>query len=107
MIGGGYLDSSSGRLLHPVTAPALVIVGCLMIRPALKVHWKDITEAVPAFLVMIVMPLTFSIASGIAIGFIAYAAIKLFTGNGRKVSWLVYLLALLFIIRFIYLQAKY
>ncbi|MDD5135962.1 MAG: NCS2 family permease [Candidatus Omnitrophica bacterium] len=105
MIGGGYKDAS-GALLHPVTAPALIIVGCMMIRPAIKIRWKDITEAIPAFLVIIMMPLTFSIASGVAIGFIAYALIKLFTGNGRKVPWLVYLLAALFIIRFIYLQAK-
>ena len=106
MIGGGYIDKSTGALLHPVTAPALIVVGCMMIQPLLKIDWKDITEALPAFLVIIMMPLTFSIASGVAVGFIAYAAVKLFTGNGRKVSWLVYLLALLFILRFIYLQAK-
>lgn len=105
MIGGGYKDAS-GLLLHPVTAPALIIVGSMMIRPILKIDWKDITEAIPAFLVIIMMPLTFSIASGVAVGFIAYALIKLFTGNGKKVSWLVYVLAALFIIRFIYLQAK-
>jgi len=52
------------------------------------------------------MPLTFSIASGVAIGFISFAAIKLFSGKGRDASWLVYLLAALFILRFIYLQAK-
>lgn len=105
MIGGGYKDAS-GALLHPVTAPALIIVGCMMLRPILKIDWKDYTEAVPAFLVIVMMPFTFSIASGVAIGFISYALIKLFTGNGKKVSWLVYLLAFLFIIRFVYLQAK-
>jgi AGZA family xanthine/uracil permease-like MFS transporter len=52
------------------------------------------------------MPLTFSIASGIAIGFISYAALKFFTGRGREASWLIYLLAILFVLRFVYLQAK-
>jgi AGZA family xanthine/uracil permease-like MFS transporter len=105
MIGGG-MKAASGAALYPVTAPALVLVGCMMLRPILKVDWKDYTEAIPAFLVIIMMPLTFSIASGIAIGFIAYAALKLFTGGGKKVSWLVYMLAILFILRFVYLQAK-
>jgi len=89
-----------------VTAPALIIVGCMMMQSITKIDWKDYTEAIPAFLVMIMMPLTFSIASGVAIGFISFAAIKFFSGKGRDVSWLVYLLAALFILRFIYLQAK-
>jgi AGZA family xanthine/uracil permease-like MFS transporter len=55
--------------------------------------------------VFITMPFTFSIATGVAIGFISYAAIKLFTGKGKEVSWLVYLLAALFILRFVYLKA--
>ena len=105
MIGGGY-TTAKGALLHPVTAPALIVVGCMMLRPIQKIDWKDYTEALPAFLVIILMPLTFSIASGVAIGFISYAALKLFTGKGREVSWLVYLLGALFILRFVYLQAR-
>jgi AGZA family xanthine/uracil permease-like MFS transporter len=105
MIGGGYKDPS-GVLLHPVTAPALVIVGSMMIRSITKIDWQDYTEAIPAFLIIIMMPLTFSIASGIAIGFISYAALKFFTGRGREASWLIYLLAILFVLRFVYLQAK-
>lgn len=105
MIGGGF-QAGGGPLLHPVTAPALVIVGCMMIRPITKIDWQDYTEAIPSFLVIILMPLTFSIASGIAIGFIAFAALKLFTGKSKEVSWLVYLLAVLFILRFAYLQAR-
>lgn len=105
MVGGG-VEVSQGVFLYPVTAPALIIVGCMMMQSITKIDWKDYTEAIPAFLVMIMMPLTFSIASGVAIGFISFAAIKFFSGKGRDVSWLVYILAALFILRFIYLQAK-
>jgi len=103
MIGGGY--QSNGVLLHPVTAPALIIVGSMMLHSVTKIRWQDYSESIPAFLVILTMPLTFSIATGIAFGFISYAAVKLFTGRGRDVSWLVYLLALLFILRFVYLKA--
>jgi len=104
MISGGY-QSSGGTLLHPVTAPALIIVGSMMLHSVTKIDWKDYSESIPAFLVIITMPLTFSIATGVAIGFISYAALKLFTGRGKDVSWLVYLLAVLFILRFVYLKA--
>ncbi|MBM3252130.1 MAG: NCS2 family permease [Candidatus Omnitrophica bacterium] len=104
MIGGGY-QTTKGFLLHPVTAPALIIVGSMMLHPITKIDWKDYSESVPAFLVIIMMPLTFSIATGVAVGFISYASLKLFTGRGKEVSWLVYLLAALFILRFVYLKA--
>ena len=104
MISGGY-QSAGGTLLHPVTAPALIIVGSMMLHSVTKIDWKDYSESIPAFLVIITMPLTFSIATGVAIGFISYAALKLFTGRGKEVSWLVYLLAVLFILRFIYLKS--
>jgi AGZA family xanthine/uracil permease-like MFS transporter len=104
MISGGY-PSAGGTLLHPVTAPALIIVGSMMLHSVTKIDWKDYSESIPAFLVIITMPLTFSIATGVAIGFISYAALKLFTGRGKEVSWLVYLLAALFILRFVYLKA--
>ena len=104
MIGGGYM-TDRGALLHPVTASALIIVGSMMLHSITKIDWKDYTESIPAFLVIVMMPLTFSIATGIAFGFISYAALKLFTGRGKEVSWLVYLLAALFILRFVYLKA--
>jgi AGZA family xanthine/uracil permease-like MFS transporter len=104
MIGGGY-EVAKGIILYPTTAPALILVGSMMLHSITKINWKDYSESIPAFLVMLIMPLTFSIATGIAIGFISYAAIKLFTGRAKEVSWLVYLLALLFILRFIYLKA--
>jgi AGZA family xanthine/uracil permease-like MFS transporter len=104
MVGGGY-QTVKGTLLHPVTAPALIIVGSMMLHSITKIDWNDYSESIPAFLVIITMPLTFSIATGIAIGFISYAALKLFTGRAKEVSWLVYLLAILFILRFLYLKA--
>lgn len=104
MIGGGYVNNSGG-LLHPVTAPSLIIVGSMMLQSMTKIDWKDYTESIPAFLVILIMPFTFSIATGIAFGFISYSALKLFTGRGREVSWLVYLLSALFILRFLYLRA--
>jgi AGZA family xanthine/uracil permease-like MFS transporter len=104
MIGGGYVGGS-GMCLHPVTAPSLIIVGSMMLHSVTRIDWKDYSESIPAFLIILIMPLTFSIATGIAFGFISYSALKLFTGRGREVSWLVYLLSALFILRFLYLKS--
>jgi AGZA family xanthine/uracil permease-like MFS transporter len=88
------------------TAPALVLVGALMIRSVLSIRWDDLTEALPAFLTLLAMPLTFSIANGLALGFIFYALLKLMTGRAREASPLVYVLALLFILRYVYLSGE-
>ena len=64
------------------TAPALIIVGSLMLRAATSIDWNDATEAVPAFLTLVGMPLTFSIANGLALGFISYPLIKVLAGRG-------------------------
>lgn len=84
------------------TAPALIIVGSLMLKSALDVAWDDATEAVPAFVTVVGMPLTFSIANGLALGFVSYPLVKVLAGRGREVSPLVYLLAALFVLRFAY-----
>lgn len=88
------------------TAPALILVGSLMLRNVLEVAWDDFTESVPAFLTLIAMPLTFSIANGLALGFISYPVLKVVAGRGREVSPLVYVLAALFVLRFAYLGAE-
>jgi AGZA family xanthine/uracil permease-like MFS transporter len=72
----------------PITAPALTIVGAMMMQNVTKIEWKDYTESIPAFLFIIGIPLSYSIADGLAPGFISYAVIKAFSGRGREISWL-------------------
>lgn len=86
--------------LYPVTSPALIVVGSLMMRSVRDIAWDDFTEALPAFLAIVLMPLTFSITDGIAFGFIAYALLKLVTGRAKEAHWLLYIFALLFIVRY-------
>jgi len=88
--------------LKPVIAPALIIVGYLMMKSVTHIDWDDLTEAIPAFLCIVLMPLTASITEGIAFGFLSYSILKLATGKGRSVHWLVYLFAALFIVRYVW-----
>lgn len=99
MIGGEYI--SDGVLMRPVIAPPLIIVGYLMMKCVKQIKWGDITEGIPAFLAIIIMPLTLSITEGIAFGFIVYSVLKLVSGKGKQVHWLIYLFSVLFIIRYI------
>ncbi len=102
MIGGGY-PLGNNVVLYPIVAPVLVLVGTLMIGGVRDIAWDDPTEAIPAFLTMIMMPLTVSITEGIAFGFIAYAVLKLATGRAGEAHPLVYLFAALFIARYAFL----
>jgi AGZA family xanthine/uracil permease-like MFS transporter len=77
----------------PITAPALVFVGAMMIRNVERISWSDYTESVPAFLILIGIALAYSIADGLALGLISYPIIKVLSGKGRDVSWLMYGLA--------------
>ena len=90
----------------PITAPALVMVGAMMIRNVTKIDWNDATESVPAFLTLIGIPLSYSIADGLALGFISYPAIKLLSGRGREVGWLTYLLAVVLVLYFIFVRSR-
>ena len=85
------------------TAPALVFVGFLMMSAVTGIDLKDPTEAIPAFLSFLVMPLTYSISEGICIGVISYVVINLFTGNAKKIKPLMYILAILFVLKYIFL----
>jgi AGZA family xanthine/uracil permease-like MFS transporter len=76
----------------PVTAPALVLVGALMMGAAREIAWDDPTESVPAFAVLAGIPLTYSIADGLALGFLAYPAVKLLAGRGREAPVLLHIL---------------
>lgn len=103
MIGGG-VPVEGGNVLQPMTAPALIVVGALIAGNVRRIDWSDLTEAFPAFLVMVGIPFTYSIADGIAFGFIAYPAVKLLAGRWREVSLLTYALGLLFVLRYIFLH---
>lgn len=98
---GPLVGAVSG--LSAITAPALIIVGSLMIGSVANIKWNEIDEAFPAFLIILSMPLTSSIATGIALGFISYPLMKIVKGKWREVHPLVYLFAVLFFLQLAYL----
>jgi AGZA family xanthine/uracil permease-like MFS transporter len=95
-----------GIVPQAATAPALILVGSMMLATITEIRWADPLVAVPAFLTLILIPLTYSIANGLGFGIIAWAILHLVTGKLRKQDWLLYTLAVLFLIRFIYLGAS-
>jgi AGZA family xanthine/uracil permease-like MFS transporter len=95
-----------GAVPSAATAPALVVVGGLMISAIAEIPWEDTCTAFPAFLTLITIPLTFSIANGLACGIISYVLIHVARGRARQVPWPAYLLAALLIIRFVYVGSK-
>src|ERR1700735_3176461 len=88
------------------TAPALILVGSMMLTTVTEIRWQEPLVAVPAFLTLVLIPLTYSIANGLGFGIIAWAVLHLVTGNYRKQDWLLYILAVLFLFRFVYLGAS-
>ena len=92
-----------GIVPQAATAPALILVGSMMLATITEIRWTDPLTAVPAFLTLILIPLTYSIANGLAFGITSYAALKLLKGQARVKDWLLYVLAALFIARFAYL----
>jgi AGZA family xanthine/uracil permease-like MFS transporter len=98
-----FLAPLIGAVPAAATAPALIIVGSLMLAHLGEINWGEPVSAIPAFLTLITIPLTFSIANGLGFGFTSYALLKIARGEFRGTHWLVYLLAALFIARFIYL----
>lgn len=93
-----------GVITSAVTAPALIIVGVLMASNLVNIKWDEIDEAFPAFLTMLMMPLTYSIATGIAMGFISYPLVKLVRGKGKEVHPIMYVMSLVFLAYFIWLK---
>jgi len=98
-----FLRPLVGIVPGAATAPALIVVGTMMMHNILSIKWDDFSEALPAFVCLIAIPLTYSIANGIALGFITYPLIKLLSGKGKEVHGLVYILGILFVIKFIWL----
>lgn len=92
-----------GLIPDAATAPALIIVGCLMMEGVRHIDFSDFTEAMPAFLTIVMMPFTYSIANGISFGLVMYPVLKLVTGRQKDVHWIVYVLAALVIVRLVFL----
>ena len=90
IIGGGYP-------INPIIAPALIVVGGLMLRNVDQIDWEDVTESIPAFLTMLMMPLSFSITDGIGFGIISLAFLKLVTGRRKEIHPVIYYFALFFV----------
>ncbi|MBA3722407.1 MAG: NCS2 family permease [Parachlamydiaceae bacterium] len=97
-----FLEPFFSSIPNFAVAPVLIVIGALMLKPLQNLDWSDLTELVPAFLILISIPLTFNIASGIALGFVSYPVIKLFSGKGKEVSPLVWAVALVFTLKFLF-----
>jgi AGZA family xanthine/uracil permease-like MFS transporter len=94
-----------GRYL-PITAPALVVVGAMMMQNVMKIDWDDFSEGIPAFLTIVGIPLFYSIADGLALGFVCYPIIKLLGGRARDVKWLTYVMAALLVLYFLFVRSR-
>ena len=88
---------------NAATAPALIIVGLLMVSAIKEIDFEDFTEGLPAFMCIIMMPFTYSIANGVAAGIIFYTLLKVITGKAKKVHWMMYLLFVLVVVRYLFL----
>lgn len=93
-----------GSVPAAATAPALILVGSMMLSHVTEIDWSDTVISVPAFLIVTTIPLTFSIANGLAFGFTAYTLLRVLRGEFRQVNWFVYVLTALFVVRFWYLS---
>ncbi len=102
MIGGG-VEISEGVRHYPAIAPILVLVGTYMIKGVRKIPWDDLSESIPAFITIIFIPFSFRITEGIAFGFISYTLLKLFAGKGREVPLLMWIFAVIFLLRYIFI----
>jgi AGZA family xanthine/uracil permease-like MFS transporter len=108
MIGGGVIvgtDANQGPILrYPTLAPALIVVGSMMLKVIRELAWDDPTEYIPAFLTVVGIPFTFSIANGIAFGLISFSVAKLLAGRWRECPKLLYLFAALFVLQVLVLR---
>ena len=96
-----FLSPLAGTVPAYATAPALLYVASLMLRDFGEIAWDDVTEAVPAVITALMMPFTYSIANGVAFGFLSYAALKALTGRAREVKPVVWIIAALFLVRYV------
>ncbi len=89
--------------LYPVTAPALIIVGVMMMKASAKINWSKPLDAIPSFLTIMIMALSVSITDGIAFGLISYSGLSITAGKARDVPWPLHLCAALLLLRYIFL----
>jgi len=90
----------------PITAPALVMVGAMMMKGAARIDWDDLTESVPAFLIMIGIPFSFSIGDGLAIGFISHPIVKALAGRAKEIKWPSVAVCIALILYFVFVRAR-
>ena len=95
-----------GAIPSFATAPALILVGSLMATGLAHIEWEDPQFAIPAFLTVATIPLTWSIADGLSFGLTSYALIQILTGRAKRKDWMLYMLAALFLLRFVYIVRK-
>ncbi|HAV35339.1 MAG TPA: guanine permease, partial [Massilia sp.] len=98
-----FIAPLAGVVPAYATAPALLFVACLMLRDLGDIEWGDTTESIPAAITALVIPFTYSIAEGIAFGFITYAALKLTTGRAREVKPVIWVIAALFVFKIVHI----
>jgi AGZA family xanthine/uracil permease-like MFS transporter len=96
----------AGLVPAAATAPALIMVGLMMVGSLGEIEWNDPVEALPAFLIAVMIPLTFSIANGLAFGITAYALLKIVGGRAKAGDWMLFILAALFVLRYAYLAVE-
>lgn len=101
-----FIAPLAGAVPAYATAPALFFVSCLMLRELADIPWEDTTESVPAVITALLMPFTYSIANGVAFGFISYAGLKLLTGRAKEVPVIVWIIAAIFVFRYVYLGGE-
>ncbi len=97
-----FISPLAGSVPAYATAPALFFVACLMLRDLTELEWDDSTEVIPAAVTALVMPFTYSIANGLAFGFITYGLLKLLTGKAREVHYMVWIIGAIFLYKFIF-----
>ncbi len=103
-LGAIFVAPLVGAIPAFATSPALILVGALMLAPTAKIDWDEPRIGIPAFLTLIMIPLTYSIATGLSFGLIAYAGLEILTGRFHRSHWMLYLLAMLFLVRFAFLR---
>ena len=101
---GQNVAPEGAQALYPVIAPALIVVGAMMLTSLAKLNWDDPTELLPAFLVLVVMAFAVNITEGIAVGFIAYSLLKAVTGRWRDAHWGFHLISLVLLLRYVFLK---